>query len=284
MTFSASGRFAGRVAIVTGAARGIGLAIARRLAGEGASLVLADLDGAALADAAASLADGSASSGPAGSGGPSGSAGRVGAVPVLGGGRPVVVAGDLAVPGTAGAVVGAAVDAHGRVDVLVNNAGGGVIRPTLEHTEETLRATIDRNLWTTIYCTLAALPVMRDQGYGRVVNIGAESVRNGLHDHAIYNAAKGGVHGLTTGLAREFVADGITVNTVAPCMVATEQLQPFLDDPALVPLLATITSTIPAGRPATMEEVAAVVAFVASEEASFVTGQVISVNGASSML
>ena len=97
-----------------------------------------------------------------------------------------------------------------------------MIRPDPGPHRRTLRTTIDRNLWTTIYCTLEALPVMREQGYGRIVNVGAESVRNGLYDHAIYNAAKGGVHGLTTGLAREFFADGITVNTVAPSMVVTE--------------------------------------------------------------
>ena len=121
------------------------------------------------------------------------------------------VAADLATRDGAAVARLAALDWAGRIDILINNAGGGVIRPTLEHTEDTLRATIDRNLWTTIYCTLEALPVMRKQGYGRIVNVGAESVRNGLYDHAIYNAAKGGVHGLTTGLAREFVGDGITV-------------------------------------------------------------------------
>ena len=106
----------------------------------------------------------------------------------------------------------------------MNNAGGGVIRPTLEHTEETLRATIDNNLWTTIRCVLAPLPHMVERGFGRIMNIGADSVRNGLTDHAIYNAAKGGVHGMCTGLAREFAHAGITVNTVAPCYLRTPEL------------------------------------------------------------
>ena len=91
-----------------------------------------------------------------------------------------------------------------RIDILVNNAGGGVIRPFLEHTPETLKTTIDRNLWTCLWSCYKILPYMVEQKYGRIINIGADSVRNGLWDHAAYNAAKGGVHALTTGLAREF--------------------------------------------------------------------------------
>ncbi len=248
-----------RVAVVTGAAKGIGLAIAQRLGDENAVVVIGDVDGEALATAASTI----------------------------GGARSdevLTVRGDLSTRQGAAELVGATVERFGRVDVLVNNAGGGVIRDTLAHTEETLRETIDRNLWTTIYCTLEVLPVMVEQGYGRIVNIGAESVRNGLFQHAIYNAAKGGVHGLTTGLAREFIGEGITVNTVAPSMIATEQVAAIVANPELAPLLSKITDTIPAGRPGTMAEVASMVAYLASDEATFVTGQVISVNGGSSML
>ena len=99
-----------------------------------------------------------------------------------------------------------------------------MIRPTLEHTEETLRATVDNNLWTTIYCMRAVLPHMVSRGHGRIINIGADSVRTGLVDHAMYNAAKGGVHAMVTGLAREFAGAGITANTVAPCYVRTPEL------------------------------------------------------------
>ncbi len=251
-------RFNERTAVITGAAQGIGLATAKRLAEEGVSLVAADIDGATLEQAGDTLR--------------------------AMGSKTELVVGDLSQRAGAEHLIAAALAWAGRVDILVNNAGGGVIRATLKHTEETLRTTIDRNLWTTIYCTLEVLPVMQQQGYGRIVNVGAESVRNGLFEHAIYNAAKGGVHGLTTGLAREFFADGITVNTVAPSMVVTEAVAALMDVPAAAPALAKIVSTIPAGRAATMAEVAALVAFVASDEASFVTGQVISVNGASSML
>jgi len=123
---------------------------------------------------------------------------------------------------------------------------------------------------------------MRAQSYGRIINIGADSVRNGLWDHAAYNAAKGGVHGLTTGMAREFARDGVTINTVAPCAVNTPQMVEITKrDPALA---AKFVNVIPVGRPAEMKEVASMVSYLAGAEASFVTGQVISVNGGSTML
>lgn len=251
-------RFNDRVAAITGAAHGIGLATAHRLGSERVRLILADVDNDGLDKAANTLAEE--------------------------GIKAQTVTADLSTRTGAEALCHVALDLAGKLDILVNNAGGGVIRPTLTHTEETLRATIDRNLWTTIYCTLEALPLMRQQGYGRIVNVGAESVRNGLYDHAIYNAAKGGVHGITTGLAREFFADGITVNTVAPSMVITESVAKMMTNPSIAPALDKIVATIPAGRAASLDEVASTIAFIASDESGFITGQVISVNGGSSML
>lgn len=252
-----SKHLSGKATIVTGAARGIGLTIAERLAADGADLVLSDLDGDVLAQAC----------------------GKIGAAS---GRKPVSVVGDLSDQEVSKRLIDTAIKAFGAVHVLVNNAGGGIIKPFSEQTPQTLKTTIDRNLWTVVWACWHALPHMRAQRYGRVINIGADSVRNGLWDHAAYNAAKGGVHGLTTGLAREYARDGITVNTVAPCAVNTPQMVEITQKAP--DLAAKFVSVIPMGRPGEMAEVASMVSYLSSEEASFVTGQVISVNGGSTML
>jgi 2,3-dihydroxy-2,3-dihydro-p-cumate dehydrogenase len=248
---------AGRTAVVTGASSGIGLGIARRLAADGARVFAATRSEEDLEKV-------------------------VKKVDIAGG-----FFGELQHPGVADDLVNTAVGALGHVDILVNNAGGGVIAPTLEHTEETLAATIDNNLWTTIRCVRAVLGHMVSRRHGRIINIGADSVRTGLMDHAMYNAAKGGVHAMVTGLAVEYAKDGVTVNTVAPSYVETPELSALFETgsapPRLLQVVEQATAIIPVGRPGTPDEVAAAVAFLATEDSCFVTGQTIYVNGAASM-
>lgn len=253
-------RLEGKTAIVTGTARGLGIALAKRYGAEGARVLLADVN----AEPLPAVAD---------------------AVKSAGAPDVVWAAQDLSCEQGAKAVVANAIERWGKVDVLLNNAGGGVIRPFLDHTPETLRATVDRNLWTVIWCCRAVLPYMIGRKYGRIVNIGADSVRTGLYSHAAYNAAKGGVNGLTTGLAREFAKHGITVNTVSPGGILTEEIREMLNPESAVYQkhqiidIREVTREIPVGRFCEMDEVAAMAAYLASDEAAFVTGQVISING-----
>jgi len=241
-----------KIVVITGAASPIGATVARAMVAEGAHVILGDLMGKELAELAAEV-----------------------------GGAPYVV-GDLGDEVVAKRLIDTAITTHKRIDVLVNNAGGGIIRPFLEHTPDTLRETVNRNLWTCLWACREALPHMVARNYGRIVNVGADSVRNGLWDHAAYNAAKGGMHGLTTGLAREFAGHDITVNTVAPCMVRTPAIGRMLE--AGDAYITRFTTVIPKGRPAELEEVSSMILYLARDEARFVTGQVISVNGGSTML
>ena len=245
-------RFDGKTALVTGGASPIGQAVARRLALGGANLALADINSEALEAVGAAISPDA-----------------------------LLSVGDLSDEAVANDFVQSAIERFGKVDILVNNAGGGVIEWTPDHTATTIRETIDRNLWTTIWTTRAALPSMVENDYGRIVNIGADSVRNGLFMHAIYNAAKGGVHAIASGLAREYARYDITVNVVAPCMVLTPQV--IAAKKAGLPIVAEMEAVIPKGRSADPDEVASMVSYLCLDEARFVTGQVISVNGGSTM-
>jgi len=245
-------KYDGKTALITGGASPIGLAVAKRLSAGGANIALADIDPDALDRAGQEV-----------------------------GGSPLLSVADLSDEHAASDFVNSAIQRFGRVDILVNNAGGGVIEWTRNHTPASMRQTIDRNLWTMLWVTRASLPFMVEHDYGRIVNIGADSVRNGLVMHAIYNAAKGGVHAIASGLAREYAQYDITVNVVAPCMVLTPQV--IAAKEANNPIVAEMEAVIPKGRSADPDEVASMVSYLCLDEARFVTGQVISVNGGSTM-
>ncbi len=254
-----------RVAIITGTARGLGIALAEQFATDGATLLLVDVNAEGLDDVA-------------------GKARALGAADV------VWTTQDLSREEGGAAIAKMALDRWGRIDILVNNAGGGIIRPFLEHTAETLRTTVDRNLWTTIWCSRAVLPAMIERNYGRIVNISADSVHTGISSHAGYNAAKGGVNGLTTGLAFEFARHNITVNSVSPGGIATPEIREMLDPNSEVYKkhrivdVRTVMAMIPIGRFVEMNEVAALTAFLTYEETRGITGQIYSVNGGQWMM
>lgn len=249
-----------RAAIVTGAGMGvggIGRTIAERLAAAGMRVMLADLD-PRVAESAAKIAA------------EHGDADRV-----------AHWVGDLSSEAGVEEMVALTLERFGRIDVLVNNAGSGIIRPFLEHDAESLKTTLDRNLWTVLWCCHKVLPHMVRQNHGRIINIGADSLRTGIPQHAGYNAAKGGVVGLTVGLAKEFAQHDITINTVSPCVVNTERFKTAMQsNPELA---RQFVAVVPKGRGAELAEIADLVCFLARREAAFITGQDLSVNGGSAM-
>ena len=162
----------------------------------------------------------------------------------------------------------------GSVDVLVNNAGVDHWQLFDTVTDEQWRAVIDADLTGAFYCCRAALPLMLRQRYGRIVNIGSVWGQVGASCEAVYSAAKAGVIGLTKALAKEVALSGVTVNCVSPGAIDTDMMKRFSAEET-----AAFCEEIPMGRLGTPEEAAQAVAFLASEEASYITGQVLGVNG-----
>jgi 3-oxoacyl-[acyl-carrier protein] reductase len=239
-------RLEGRTALVTGAARGIGLAITERLVAEGARVLIADFDGAATRDAAARFGD------------------SVGALVA-----------DVSRPEHAERVVDEPIRRWGRLDVVVNNAGiTGRSFPIHELTDEDWNRVIAADLTSVFLVCRAAVRRMLDAGGGRIVNIASIAGKEGNPTLVPYSAAKAGVIGLTKALAKEVATRNIFVNAVAPAVIATDLLKQM--EPSTVDLLV---SKIPMGRVGRPEEVAALVAWLASDECSFSTGAVYDLSG-----
>ena len=239
----------GKSAVVTGGSRGIGRAIALRLATQGADVAFSYKGNEAAAKENATAIEG---------------LGR----------RALPVQADVSQPEAAEALVKAAIDAFGKVDILVNNAGITRDDLIMRMSVEAFREVLETNLFGAFYATKAVTrPMLKAKG-GRIINITSVSGQAGQTGQANYSAAKAGLIGLTKATARELASRGITCNAVAPGFVLTELTKDLPEA-----LQAEITARTPLGRFGTTEEIANAVAFLASDEAAFITGQVLAVDG-----
>ena len=232
--------YSGTSVVVTGGARGIGAGIARLFADAGADVTVWDLDPA-----------------------------TTGWTPRL------AVAVDVTSAASVTAAVRETLDAVGRIDVLVASAGiTGPTKPAWEYTPEDWRRVIDLDLTGTFLAAQAVIPSMRAAGYGRIVSVASIAGKEATRNLSAYTAAKHGVVGMTKVLARELVTEGITVNAVAPVMVKTD-----LFDQMTPEFIEATQALIPLGRLVTVDEVASMVAWIASDRCSATTGVTFDVSG-----
>ena len=243
----------GRVAMVTGAARGIGLAIASRLAEEGAKIAIADINGDGAAHAAERI-----------------------------GGAAMGVRVDVTDTASIAVGVAAVVERLGTIDVLVNNAGWDKVEPFVRSEEATWDTVIAINLKGPIACTRAVLDSMIERRSGKIVSISSDAGRVGSAGEAVYAGAKAGIIGFSKTLARELARYGININVVCPGPTNTALFHEMAGGNEK--LASSLKQAIPLGRLGEPEDLAGAVAFLASDDASFVTGQTLSVSGGLTMI
>jgi 2-hydroxycyclohexanecarboxyl-CoA dehydrogenase len=253
-----SSGLAGRVALVTGGAGGIGRAIAAALYAEGASVAVADLDGDGAVAYAAALEQAG-----------------------TGGGRAVGVRIDVSNSSDVGAAIAVAERELGAVEVLVNNAGIDVIEPFVESKEETWRRIVEVNYLGPVLCTRAVLDGMIERGYGRIISISSDAGKVGSSGEVVYSGTKGGLIAFSKALAREVATSGITVNCVCPGPTDTPLLDQIAErNQKMYDALARAVPMRRLGQPA---DIAPAVVFLASDGAAFITGQALSVSGGLTM-
>ncbi|MGA2452329.1 MAG: SDR family oxidoreductase [Solirubrobacteraceae bacterium] len=247
-----------RAAIVTGGGRGIGRAIALALARDGRSVAVADL----LGDQARAVA----------------------AEIVEDGGSAIAVELDVTEPASVQSGIDMAEGALGPLEILVNNAGWDELRPFLDTDEQFWERVLDVNFKGALRMTHALLPGMLERRFGRIVSIGSDAGRVGSSLESVYSGAKGGVIAFTKTIAREAARAGVTANTVCPGPTDTPMLAAILaahEDAERV--IGAMTRAVPMRRLAQPQEIAAAVAFFASEQAAYITGQTLSVSGGLTM-
>jgi len=248
-----------KTVIITGAGRGIGLAIAKRFAEEGASLALNDINAQSVESAASEINRGHR--------------------------KVICVAGDVGEPSVAAAIVEQAIEAFKSIDILVNNAGISKIVPFLETTEEIWNSTLRTNLTAVFLMCKAVIAVMLDQCEGRIINIGSVAGKQGTDCYAAYCASKAGLIGLTQSLAREFAGKQIRVNAICPGIVPTPMWEEMAEDYARKKGISPeevaqyVTKRIPLNRLCTVEDVAELALFLATDDSMCITGQAIPLSG-----
>jgi 3-oxoacyl-[acyl-carrier protein] reductase len=241
-------RLEGKIVLVTGASRGIGRVIAETLAAAGATVVVGARDATRLDDVVRAVA--------------------------AAGGRAEAVALDVADKASVEAAMGGLLGRHGRLDVLVNNAGITRDNLFLRMKAEEWGEVLATNLTGAFFCTQLALKPMLRQRSGRIVNVTSVVGLTGNAGQANYAASKAGLVGLTKSVAREVASRGITVNAVAPGFIETDMTAAMTEKAK-----EAVLSAIPLGRVGEARDVAAAVAFLASDEAGYITGQVLAVDG-----
>jgi 3-oxoacyl-[acyl-carrier protein] reductase len=240
--FDLSGQFA----IVTGAATGIGEAIAMRLASAGATVCVADIDGAAAAGAAERI-----------------------------GHKAQSIAFDIADSSSVQRAIASILEQNKAIDILVNNAGlAGKAAPIWEQADTDWHGVMGVNISGPFYVCRAVIPHMRSRGYGRIINIASVAGKEGNPNMAPYSASKAALIGLTKSIAKEVATEGICVNAVSPAVIRTKIL-----DQLTPTQVSYMVERIPMKRTGQPEEVAAVVHFLASADCSFVTGQCYDISG-----
>jgi len=246
-------RFEGKVAIITGAAKGMGQATAVEMARGGAAVVITDIDAAGLEETAALIR----------------SAAKTGAGKVL----PITC--DIQDRAQVDALIARTKNELGRLDILVNNAGLLLPGTIEETTDDIIDRTLNINVKGILYAIRAATPIMKEQKYGRIVNVSSITGKNGDNSTVfVYGASKGAVISLTRSVGRQLGPFGVTCNAIAPHAVMTEMMKYWTEEKK-----AKAAAAIPVRRLGTVEDISHLICFLSSDDAAFINGETVNING-----